>query len=421
MITLKINRINLNNHRPIGMNLKIKNLRNTALILCGLLMTSGTSAVWAKKEMPEGWFGYKNSQNRGGVFEKESIGLPFKIVWSYKIEDKSNGFVDYGPVAANGKIYTPDGLNNVMALNASDGTLIWKKQVISNVFTVSLSEDGKILFVTTAITTKPTPTLFAIDAETGDDLWDNLAFNQPAVGGMEGAPVIQDGKIYAGYLQYEGKGGVAAYDVRDGKMVWQWEVPRVSPYSPLSYAKGRLYVGFENKSIYCLSASDGKIVWNSAPLPDIIFMAPLVMNDRVYFGAGTAAYSFDASRGSLIWKKELDGELGHGSFSYFEDTLYAVTRDSSVIAMQAATGSILWRQNLGMGPIESSPLIDADKRMLYIATQENKLAALELSGGKIAGEMRFSEDPRGVWKSTPALYNGKLYVGSLDRTFYAVE
>lgn len=373
------------------------------------------------EDVPHGWYFFQNGPARLGTFTQDSFKLPFKIAWQYKIEEKSNGFVDWGPVAANGKIYTPDGLNNVLVLDAKDGKLLWKKPLISNVFSVSLSEDGKILYVTTAITTKPSPTLFALNAETGESLWDNMVNGQPAVGGMEGAPVIHDGKIYAGYLQYEGHGGVAAYDASNGKLIWHWQVPRFSPYSPLSLGDGRLYVGFENKSFICLDAATGNVLWQQTGLSDLVYSASVVDGGRVYFGSGNAVYAYDGAKGSLLWKQALDGEIGHASLALHDGVLYAATRESKIYALQASAGSMLWQQALGLGPVESSPLVDAGKKMLIVATQENKLAALALKDGKLMGQIQLSSDPRGVWKSSPAIYEGRLYIGSLDRTFYALD
>ncbi len=391
-------------------------------VLAVLVCLGAAAPGLAEKSQGENWISFKNGVDRLGVLPQgASVELPFKIIWQYKIEEKSNGFVDWGPVAAGGKIYTPDGLNNVLALDANDGKLLWKKPLISNVFTVSLSADTKILYVTTAITTKASPTLFALDPETGSELWNNMINDQPAVGGMEGAPVIVDDRIYAGYLQYEGHGGVAAYDSRTGKLIWNQEVSRMSPYSSLSYGDGRLYAGFENKTLVCLSAADGSLLWSSTPFTDLVYSAPVVNKGRVYAGAGNTLYAFDAARGSVLWKRDVEGSIGHSSFSLHNEVLYVATHDSKIFAVQAKEGGILWSQDIAMGPIESSPLIDAAKKMLYVATQENKIAAVELEKGKVAGHIQLSQDPRGVWKSAPALYNGRLYIGSLDRTFYALE
>lgn len=398
----------------------MNNKSGRAIILVFSLLLSLTVTALAKDSVP-GWFFFKGGMERQGAFENTSVELPFTIAWKYKIEEKSNGFVDWGPVVIGDKLFTPDGLNNVLALNANDGTLLWKKQLISNVFTVTLSEDGKILYVTTAITTKASPTLFAIDPETGEVIWDNMVNGQPAVGGMEGAPAVRDGKIYAGYLQYEGNGGVIAYDAKDGKMLWHWKVPRFSPYSPVSFFEGKLYVAFENKTLVCLDASNGNMLWNSQQLAELAYSAPLIAEGRVYIGAGSNIYAFDPARGTVLWTKTIDGQIGHASLSYHDGRLYGATRESKVFALQSREGAMVWMQELNLGTIESSPMIDVKKKMLYIATQENKVAAIEIETGKLAGQMQLSEDPRGVWKSVPAFHNGRMYIGSLDRTFYALE
>lgn len=369
----------------------------------------------------EGWFTFAGSPSRSGNIESPSLSTPLKIIWKYKIEDKSNGFVDWGPVVFNGKVYTPDGLNNVLVLNAADGSLIWKKKLISNVFSVMMSPDGKILYVTTAITTKASATLHALDPETGDVLWDNMVNGQPAVGGMEGAPIFFEGKIYAGYLQYEGKGGIASYDAQNGKLLWNTPMPRFSPYTALSYGDGKIFVGFEGKSLYCFDAKDGKVLWQSVQLSDLPFSSPVYNDKRVYLGTGSTVYSFDSSNGTILWQKEIEGKTGHGAMAYYDGILYGGTVEGKIFAIQASAGGIVWTKDLGLGPVESSVLVDGKKKNLYVATQKNKVAVVSLAAGDIVSEVLLSEDPRGVWKNSPAVHAGRLYVGSLDRTLYAIE
>lgn len=377
-------------------------------------------AFLAASETPSSWPSFKASADRQGVIEDAGLKTPLKVIWKYTPEKPGNGFVDWGPVAANGIVYTGDGLNHVVALDAKSGGVIWVKELVSNIFSVSLSEDSKILYATTAITTKPTATLYALDPKTGEIIWDNMINGQEAVGGMEGAPAIKDGKIYAGYLQYEGHGGVVAYEGATGKLLWHVEVKRFSPYSPVSYADGKLFVGFENKTLNCLDAATGRHLWEQT-MDDLVFAAPLISGKVVYVATGLTLYAVDVNKGQIMWQKTLEGHVGHSSLSLFNKTLYVGTTESQLLALKLSDGSKVWTQELKKGSIESSVLIDAKKKVLYIGTQENWLMALSLKDGESKFELKLSEDPRGVWKGAPAIYDGRLYVGSLDRNFYALE
>lgn len=377
-------------------------------------------ASTSASETPASWQSFKASADRQGVIEDAGLKTPLKVIWKYTPEKAGNGFVDWGPVAADGLVYTGDGLNHVVAMDAKSGGVVWTKELLSNIFSVSLSEDSKLLFATTAITTKPTPTLYALNPKTGEIIWDNMINGQEAVGGMEGAPAIKDGKIYAGYLQYEGHGGVVAYEGATGKLLWHVEVKRFSPYSPVSYADGKLFVGFENKTLNCLDAATGRHLWEQT-MDDLVFAAPLISGKVVYVATGLTLYALDANKGQIMWQKTLDGHVGHSSLSLFNKTLYVGTTESQLLALKLSDGSKVWTQELKKGSIESSVLIDAKKKVLYIGTQENWLMALSLKDGEPKFELKLSEDPRGIWKAAPAIYDGRLYIGSLDRNFYALE
>ncbi len=397
----------------------MKKITSLAALLV-IILSFFTPLAFSEKPK-SGWFSFKGSNDRLGVVNEPTVNSPFKIVWSYTPDIKTNGFVDWGPVAANGVVYTSDGLNNVLAFKADTGALVWKKSLPSNVFSVSLSADVSRVYVTIAITTKPTPTLFALDPKTGEIIWDNMINGQPAMGGMEGSPGISGGKIFTGSLQYEGQGGVAAFDEATGKLLWQWQLTRFSPYSSITVADERVYVGFENKTLYCLNAASGQVEWYRDKLPDLPFAAPVVSNGKVYFGTGTVLNALDAKTGGVVWQTNLEGQIGHSSVSIYEKTLYVGTRESKVMAVNAETGAVLWVKDTENGPIESSPVINSDRKVLYIATGGNALLTMSLKNGEIADRFRLSADERGVWKSAPALYEGRVYVGSLDRTFYALE
>ena len=78
------------------------------------LTALGTPALYAKEKSPTDWLTYKGSSDRLGT-TMQSVRTPLKVVWRYTPEGKTNGFVDWGAVATHGKVYTSDGLNNVVA------------------------------------------------------------------------------------------------------------------------------------------------------------------------------------------------------------------------------------------------------------------------------------------------------------------
>jgi outer membrane protein assembly factor BamB len=384
------------------------------LILSSALLNSPNASAEA------GWNTFKGSSSRAGT-GNDSPELPLKILWQYPVNPKSNGFVDWGPVAGEGMIFSPDGLNHILALDAETGKLIWEKELISNTFTVTLSEDKKVLLATTAITTKPTPTLYALNPKTGEKLWDNTINGQPAMGGMEGAPVIDGNRVYVGYLQYEGNGGIAAFEISTGKLLWQWKVPRFSPYSALAYSKGKIFVGFENKTIHCINAASGKPEWSLGDLPDLPYGAQVATKKELYFVAGSSIYAVDSQKGQILWKKELSASVGHSSVSLHKNVLYFGSKESKLFAASAVNGDIIWEVDLASGSLDSSPIIDEEKGTLFIGSQKNILFAINIKTGEVKNQIQLSDNQRGIWRNTPAIYKNRIYIGSLDRTFYALE
>jgi outer membrane protein assembly factor BamB len=96
------------------------------------------------------------------------------------------------------------------------------------------------------------------------------------------------------------------------------------------------------------------------------------------------------------------------------------TNPGELLAVDTATGDVVWRDDVGFHAW-SSPLVVDDTLVVAVNCGsvpalraydlENPLAPVMLWELPVAG---------GCIESTPAMWNGRLYVGSRDGYFYAV-
>ncbi len=102
------------------------------------------------------------------------------------------------------------------------------------------------------------------------------------------------------------------------------------------------------------------------------------------------------------------------------DTLFAATNTGDLLAIDTATGEVIWSDDVG-GHAWSSPVY-ADGRLL-IAVNCDTAAALRVydvadpTEPSVLAEQAFTG---GCIESTPAVWRGNVYVGSRDGFFYAV-
>ncbi|HEX2420875.1 MAG TPA: PQQ-binding-like beta-propeller repeat protein, partial [Acidimicrobiia bacterium] len=100
-----------------------------------------------------------------------------------------------------------------------------------------------------------------------------------------------------------------------------------------------------------------------------------------------------------------------------DGVLYAATQPGELLAVDAATGEVTWREEIGWHAW-SSPVVVGDE--LLAATCTGELRAYSLANPR---------QPEPTWtlklsdsciESTPAVWDGRIYVGVRDGKFYAV-
>ena len=208
--------------------------------------------------------------------------------------------------------------------------------------------------------------------------------------------------------------GITAAQVPKLKLKWAFGFPGATTARALpTIAGGRVFVGSQSGMVYALDAKSGCTVWTfqaKAGVRTGIVIGPRTAGKTLaYFGdARSNAYAVDAATGELAWTRALDehksanvtgtptlhdgrlyvpvasGEEGQGNNPTYE----CCTFRGSLVALDAATGSLLWKtytinaeaKPIGKnasgttrwgpagGGIWSSPTVDVKRHVVYAAT-----------------------------------------------------
>lgn len=153
---------------------------------------------------------------------------------------------------ANITMYTDSTV--VSCLNADDGSTIWSRNL--HVVTAScMAYWNGILVVPTAFMSGGVyGSLYGVNAETGDVLWENTDTD---VGYWDSSPTIVDGIVYINDCSEK----TFAFDVFTGEKVWEQSTSGGT--ATIAYHDGRLYFASEGTPYYCLDASSGNPQWTS--------------------------------------------------------------------------------------------------------------------------------------------------------------
>ncbi len=117
-----------------------------------------------------------------------------------------------------------------------------------------------------------------------------------------------------------------------------------------------------------------------------IAAAPVVAGGRVFTIDAAMVASAVSTSGALLWQANLTpatdrgGRVSGGGLAADGGRLYASTAYGEVIAMDAATGQMLWRQRVD-SPIQGAPAV-ADG-VVYVAGRDGSAWAINAADGKV--------------------------------------
>ena len=116
-----------------------------------------------------------------------------------------------------------------------------------------------------------------------------------------------------------------------------------------------------------------------------LIASPIVADGRIFtMDSETMVSAFDTANGERLWSVELtpeeeeDGHIG-GGIAYEDGFVFVTTGFAEVIALEAATGALVWRRMIG-GPMRTAPTARGGR--LFVVTVDNKLSALDASSGE---------------------------------------
>jgi len=216
---------------------------------------------------------------------------------------------------------------------------------------------------------------------TNSTLW---SWSSPS--GVVKNPVIAEGVVYV--AAYD---DLYAIDETTGAQLWTVDVNGASSSSNIgdrgsTISDGKLYVGDKDGYLWCLNSTNGQEIWHwpyTIP-PGDINTSPVVANGKVYFGT--------------------DGGASGNNY---------------LVALNVTTGAQEWQYTAPDNSILSSPAIDGT--WIFFGCDDGKVYALNDTGNYAT--LKWSKTTSGRVRSTPCVYEDKLFFGSsnTDHSVFAVN
>jgi outer membrane protein assembly factor BamB len=365
------------------------------------------------------------------------------LVWTARKE----GLGAYSAIYANGLLYHGDASTRLTCYNASTGTIMWDNVQYGREF-FSYGEAyayGRIFAKNIGV---PTGFIGCWDAKTGAELWRSepayyeLGYLTPCVGDGKLYTVRSDGTTFAGRTPLSAH--FACLDCFTGTVLWTVPYQFTSP--TLGY--GNLY-GVSGGSVYCFADSQsawsyyrGNVsapgVGGSGPtnitIPrwtfatnDAVQSSAAVANGKVYIGSNDKnLYCLDAYTGAKIWNFTTEYKL-RSSPAIDNGKVFIGPDDGYIYCLNADNGSQIWKRNIYGGNVppilievatyqpRSSPLIMNNR--LYVGALDGKVYCLDTADGTIKWTYTTGNPICG----SPAYYNNAIFIASTDRNMYSLD
>jgi alcohol dehydrogenase (cytochrome c) len=277
-----------------------------------------------------------------------------QLVWSWSMNN--TGTNQPAPIVHNGIMYLNNTGNILQALDAKTGDLIWEQTYGSNAN--AAAQRGISIYQDKIIVSTSDAHLMAFDARNGKKVWETTMGDRSQGNySTSSGPIVYNGKVIQGiggcqaYREDE-KCFISAYNVNDGKLIWKFEtIARAG--QPGGDTWGELPTIFRA----------GGETWITGSID--------ADANTTYWGVAQGKPWFRASRGS-----------GNGS------TLYA----NSTVALDLDTGKLKWYYSHAPGEtldfdevFERILVDDLGQKLVFSAGKVGILWKLDRTNGKYLG------------------------------------
>ncbi|MEU6809104.1 PQQ-binding-like beta-propeller repeat protein [Streptomyces sp. NPDC046831] len=317
--------------------------------------------------------------------------------------------VAWSMAVADGRVHASDG-PTLFALDAREGADLWRLQTDAWVY--SLKADRG-----TVVTGTRGGGVQAWEAANGRKLWE-ITGAQADFESPEAGPAVHDGTVY---VWQEAR--LRALDARTGDERWSYPIGDAAscggvPVRLTPASDGYVYVSAGTR-VLALDVASGRVRWHfEAPAvflcPPAFVPGPAVTGGGVYLAdyLGTV-YALDATDGRDRWRIATEARAGIDPVLVAAGHVH-VGSGKGLYTLDAVTGTPKWRFQAG-GEIVGSPAV-AEGR-IHFGSTDHLLYTLKADDGRLRWKLATGGEITG----SPVVRDGVVYACSKDRCVYALD
>lgn len=292
----------------------------------------------------------------------------------------------------------------VNALDLKTGAVRWTVSLGATAGSASpLVVDGSLVIG------DQTGVVHALDPQTGIKRWATATD-----GPIDGAAAAVGNLV----LTATEAGTAYALDAQTGAVTWKTTLPAGVTRSVTASAD-TVFVGAEG-ILVALRLSDGTNLWQSTVATAGACGTPTVVAGLVYDATGIdgndpaakGVVAVDASTGEVRWRYASPTADQVYTPAISGGRAYAVSEDGTVVALDAATGNVVWTAPTGAPNEAVAALADG---LVYVPTNGRTLVTLDAGTGALRWQAVIVGVPFG-----PVIAHGMVLVGTTTGVLYAI-
>jgi outer membrane protein assembly factor BamB len=248
----------------------------------------------------------------------------------------------------------------------------------------------------------------ALDKQTGKVKWEYDITEDGDQRQFHGDPLITDELVVIGT---DGNmGHVYAFERSTGLVRWKYSVKERGVASDIVRLGDSVYAVTLGNELLSLDLKSGKAKWTFhggySGQDCLSCSSPAAADDRVYFGGVDGfAYALNAQSGKLIWKRDLGAKVSTSAAIQGHD-LYLGTAKRHLYRLNADSGEVLSDTETEAAPSGRLVLVD---NSLYAFIGDEVFASFDLDLKKVRWSVRASK----VWTSArPYLWGDAVLAGN---------
>jgi len=302
-----------------------------------------------------------------------------RILWQYSYSCSGGQYPGprATPTVDNDRVYTLSGKGDLYCFNASNGTVIWSKN-LQSAYNVQL------------------PTWY-----------------------LAGSPLVVDNMLF---LNANISG--IALNKYNGNTIWASRSGTCGYAAPVFFKIGgtRGVLIFGAKALYGVELTSGKVLWSYPWVTsnDVNAADPLVFDNKIFitsgYGKGCALLEFSSSSVRRIWQNTAIASH-FTSPVYFNGFIYGVHGNAGsgrLRTLDPATGQIKLDQNLGFGSF-----IIVDNKLIYL--RENGTITIATASPYQYSLIASAKLLSSTHWTPPSFANGRLYIRNVQGYIVCVD